>query len=146
MDPLSLATAIAVATTVVTKALEKTGEKLGERAFELSERFLKSLRGKSPSTALAIEKASQEPLDYGQAALEISALARTDSTFADTIQALAAVAEEEENTKLSGTIQEIKETLNFQQPVSQDVTKVIAEKIAVFNQGNVQKQTNNITF
>jgi hypothetical protein len=49
------------------------------------------------------------------------------------------------NTKLSGTIQEIKETLNFQQPVSQDVTKVIAEKIAVFNQGNVQNQTNNIT-
>lgn len=144
MDPLVLAAAIAVATTVVTKALEKTGEKLGERAFQLSERFLKSLRKKSPSTALAIENASQEPLDYGQAALEISDLARADSSFADTIQVLAAVAEEEKNTKLSSAVQDIKETLKSQKSASQDVTKVIAEKIAVLNQGPVQNQTNNI--
>ena len=146
MDPLVLAAAIAVATTVVTKALEKTGEKLGERTFELSGRFLKSLRGKSPSIALVIDKAPQETLDYEQAALEISALARTDSAFADTIQALAVVAEEEENTKLSGTIREIKEILKFQQPVAQDVTQVIAGKIAVLNQGNVEIQNNNINF
>lgn len=144
MDPLVLAATIAVSTTVMTKALEKTGEKLGERGFELSEKFLKSLKGKSPSTALAIEKASQEPLDYGQVALEVSALARKDSGFADTIQTLAAVAEEEENTRLSGTIREIKDVLNFQQPLAQNMTKV-AEKIAVFNQGVINNQTNNFT-
>ena len=149
MDPLVLAATIAVVTTVITKALEKTGEKLGERTFELGERFLSSLERQSPSTVLAIEKASREPLDYldyEQAASEVSELARTDSSFADTIQALAAVAEEEDNTKLSDTIKEIKKALNSRVSNLQGSRITISGKGAVFNQGNVYDQTNNITF
>lgn len=58
MDPLTLA-ATAIAATIMTKFWEKTGEKLGEKVFIESERFLGTLRKKSPETVTATEKAPE---------------------------------------------------------------------------------------
>lgn len=145
MESLVLPATIAVVTTVMKKALEKTGEKLGEKTFKLTDEFLSSLQSKQPETASAIQKSldSTKPIDYTQAALEVSKLAGKDSKFADTIQALAEVAENEENTNLSKIINEIKDILQSQQPLSQNMNKV-ADKIAVFNQGIIHDQINNI--
>lgn len=133
MDPLTIA-ATAVAATMMTKAFEKTGEKLGEKVFDQSEKFLTSLRIKSPETASAIQKVPQEPLDFGQAVLEVDALAKTDSELAETIQVLAATAEQDPNLKLAEIVQEIVSTLKSQQPTVQNMGK-LAEKIGLVVQG-----------
>jgi hypothetical protein len=133
MDPLTVA-ATAIAATVMTKALEKTGEKLGEKVFDQSEKFLDSLKLRSPSTASAIQKASEEPLDYGLAVLEIEALAKTDNELANTIQVLAEVAEEDPNPKLTEIVQEIVNSIKSQQPTTQNMGK-LAEKIGIVVQG-----------
>ena len=133
MDPLTIA-ATAVAATMMTKAFEKTGEKLGEKVFDQSEKFLTSLRIKSPETASAIQKVPQEPLDFGQAVLEVDALAKTDSELAKTIQVLAATVEQDPNLKLAKIVQEIITTLKSQQPTVQNMGK-LAEKIGLVVQG-----------
>jgi len=133
MDPLTVA-ATAVAATVITKAFEKTGEKLGEKVFDQSEKFLTSLRHQSPETASAIQKAPQEPLDFGQAVLEVDALAKTDSELADAIQILAATAEQDPNPRLAEMVQTIISTLKSQQPTVQNMGK-LAEKIGLVVQG-----------
>lgn len=143
MDPLTIA-ATAVAATVMTKAFEKTGERLGEKVFDQSEKFLTSLRIRSPETASAIQKAPQEPLDFGQAVLEVDALAKTDPELADTIQLLAATAEQDPNLKLAEIVQEIITTLKSQQPTVQNMGK-LAEKIGLVVQGgNVSIQNLNV--
>jgi hypothetical protein len=131
MEPLTLA-AIAVATTVMTKALEKTGEKLGEKVFGQTEKFVASLKHKSPQTITAIEKIPEAPLDYGRAVLEIEALAKADSEVAEELKTLVAVATEDPNAKLIEAIQEIVTTLKSQSQESntQKLSK-LAEKIGL---------------
>ena len=133
VDPLTVA-ATAVATTVMKKAFEKTGEKLGEKVFGQSEKFLSSLRHKSPETASAIQKVPEQPLDFGQAVLEVDALAKTDSELADIIQILAIAAEQDSNPKLAEMVQTIISTLKSQQPTVQNIGK-LAEKIGLVVQG-----------
>lgn len=144
MEFLTLA-ATAIATTVMTKFWEKTGEKLGEKVFTESEKFLISLQKKSPATFTAIEKVPQEPLDYGQAVLEVAALAKADSEIAESIKALTAAAEEDPNVKLAEKIQEINKTLTTQEPTLQNLGK-LAEKIGVvvYSGGVVSIQTLNL--
>jgi phosphoenolpyruvate-protein kinase (PTS system EI component) len=133
MDPLTLA-ATAIAATIMTKFWEKTGEKLGEKVFSESEKFLRALKTKAPETGIAIEKASEQPLDYGQAVLEVQALAVRDSEIAEAIQSLVLVAEEEPNVRLRNIAQEIINALRNQQPTVQNAGK-LAEKIGVIVQG-----------
>jgi Zn-dependent oligopeptidase len=133
MDPLTVA-ATAVAATVMTKALEKTGEKLGEKVFDQSEKFLTSLKRKAPETASAIQKVPEEPLDYGQAVLEVHALAETDSELAHAIQLLAESAAQDPNPRLTEAIREITTNLSSQQPTVQHMGK-LAEKIGLVVQG-----------
>jgi hypothetical protein len=133
MDPLTVA-ATAVAATVMTKAFEKTGEKLGEKVFDRSEKFLASLMRKSPETASAIQKMPQEPLDFGQAVLEVDALAKTDTELASAIQVLATTAEQDPNPRLAEMVQVIISTLRSQQPTVQNMGK-LAEKIGLVVQG-----------
>jgi dephospho-CoA kinase len=133
MDPLTVA-ATAIAATVMTKALEKTGEKLGEKVFDRSEKFLNSLKLRSPNTASAIQKAPQEPLDYGLAVLEVEALVKTDAELAETVQVLAEAAEEDSNPKLTEIVQEIVNAIKSQQPTTQNMGK-LAEKIGLVVQG-----------
>ena len=133
MEPLTLA-ATAIAATIMTKFWEKTGEQLSEELFEKSEEFYKSLRRKAPQTATAIEKAPQSPQEYGQAVLDLSAIAERDAELAEEIQVLATVAEQEPNEALKQVIQEILHTLQNQQPTVQNIGK-IADKIGLLVQG-----------
>lgn len=142
MDPLTLA-ATAIAATIMTKFWEKTGEKLGEKVFTESEKFLSALKRKSPETVTAIENAPEQPLDYGQAVIEIQSLAERDFEIAEAMQALAWAANEEQNPKLSSIAQEIICALKNQPPTIQNSSK-LAEKIGlVVQDGNVSIQNLN---
>ena len=143
MDPLTLA-ATAIAATIMTKFWEKTGEKLGEKVFTESEKFLGALKTKSPETVTAIEKAPEQPLDYGQAVIEVQALAERDLEIAEAIQALALAVEQEPNPKVTDIAQEIINALKTQQPTVQNAGK-LAEKIGLVVQGgNVSIQNLNV--
>jgi hypothetical protein len=141
MEPLTLA-ATAVATTIMTKAFEKTGEKLGEKVVDQSGKFLSSLGHRSPKTVEAIELASEHPLDYGKAVLEVNALAKADPEIAGEMQVLAELAAAEPDPRLATAIQEITKTLKSQQPTIQIMGK-LAEKIGLVVQpgGTVSIQT-----
>ena len=69
MEPITMATtaAVAVLTILGTKALEKTGEKIGEAVWDRRAKFMECLKLESPETVTAIEKAPEQPLNYGQA-------------------------------------------------------------------------------
>ena len=139
MEPFTTA-AIAIGTVMATKALEKTGEKIGEVVFDRTGKFMTSLKHQSPDTATAIELAPEQALDYGQAILEVESAAKVNPEFAQTVQELAASAEEESNPKLAEILQEVVNTLNSQQPTVQNLAK-LAEKINNLNQA----QTINLT-
>ncbi|KAM3093301.1 hypothetical protein ACKFKG_20045 [Phormidesmis sp. 146-35] len=145
MDPLTVA-ATAVAATVMTKALEKTGEKLGEKVFDQSEKFLTSLRQKAPETASAIQKVPEEPLDYGQAVLEVHALAETDPELANTIQLLAERAAQDPSPRLTEAIREIAATFSSQQPTVQNMGKLAEGIGAVIQGGTVSIQNINVPY
>ncbi|WP_179046804.1 hypothetical protein [Nostoc sp. TCL26-01] len=84
-------TAAAIAILVLTKAFERTGEILGEKVLEKSGKLFSLLKRKEPSTALAIEQAQTQPLDYGDADLvgQVEAAAKKDPEIAQAIAALA---------------------------------------------------------
>jgi len=94
MEPFTTA-AIAIGSVVATKALEKTGEKVGETLWQQTGNFLNSLRNESPDTVTAIEKAPEQPLDYGKAVLETEAAAKANPEVAQRMQELVATAETE---------------------------------------------------
>lgn len=79
MEPLTIL--IAIAGIVATGALSKVGENVTDEAVAKSKRLLSKIRAKSPKTAIAIERADQQPLDYGQAYLEIQAKSQSDEDF-----------------------------------------------------------------
>lgn len=133
MEPLTLA-ATAIAATILTKFWEKTGEKLSEELFEKSEEFYKSLKQKAPETASAIEKVPQNSSAYGQAVLEVRAIADADVELVEDMESLAAVAQNEPNEQLQQIIGEILYTLKNQQPTVQNIGKV-ADKIGLLVQG-----------
>ena len=143
MEPLTLA-ATAIAATMMTKFWEKTGEKLGEKVFTESENFLGALKKKSPETVTAIENASTKPLNYGQAVLEVEALAVKDMEIFQSMKALIEATEESHNLELLTKIQEMVETLKSQEPTAQNPGK-IAEKIGlVVYDGTVSVENLNL--
>ncbi|MCC5643689.1 hypothetical protein LC607_12170 [Nostoc sp. CHAB 5824] len=93
--------AIAVGTIIATKALEKTGEKVGEALWDKTGNFLVTLKKQSPHTVAAIEKAPEQPLDYGKAVLEVESAAKANPEVAQAAQELAAAAKAEPNPKLA---------------------------------------------
>jgi hypothetical protein len=117
MEPLT-AGAIAIGTVIATKALEKTGEKVGESLWDKTGQFLLTLKKHSPHTVVAIEKAQEQPLDYGKAVLEV--------------QELAAAAKAETNPK----IVEIVNMPNLQK---------LADKIVNYAQGDIKIDTQHIS-
>jgi hypothetical protein len=91
MDPATLSAA-AIATLVVTKAFEKTGEVIGEKALEQGGKLVRLLKDKFPNTATAIERAEQQPLNYGEALLiskDVELAANSDREIAETVDAVA---------------------------------------------------------
>jgi hypothetical protein len=62
---------------------------------------LELLKKQSSATVTAIEKAPQQPLNYGKAVLEIEAAAKADPNINQSIQELIAAAKAEQNPKLA---------------------------------------------
>ncbi|MCC5653256.1 hypothetical protein LC609_26360 [Nostoc sp. XA013] len=93
--------AIAVGTIIATKALEKTTEKVTESLLDKTGQFLVTLKKQSPQTVVAIEKAPEQPLDYGKAVLEVESAAKANPEVAQAMQELTAVAKAEPNPKLA---------------------------------------------
>ncbi|WP_442947867.1 hypothetical protein [Nostoc sp.] len=93
--------AIAVGTIIATKALEKTTEKVTETLLDKTGKFLVTLKKQSPHTVVAIEKAPEQPLDYGKAVLEVESAAKANAEVAQAMQELAAAAKAEPNPKLA---------------------------------------------
>lgn len=142
MEPLTLTAAgTAIATILGTKALEKIGENLGDAVIQPVKKFWSLLKHESPDTASAIELAPEQPLDYGQAMLEVqSAADRNDEFKQILIQLLAAATT---NPKLAEYIQLEMKKLQSQQPSIQNLNWSKLQEKGVINQGNIDNQTNN---
>ncbi|MHC5746677.1 MAG: hypothetical protein ACYTXT_33260 [Nostoc sp.] len=130
MEPLT-AGAIAIGTVIATKALEKTGEKVGEALWDKTDQFLLTLKKYSPYTVVAIEKAQEQPLDYGKAILEVESAAKANAEVNQAVQELAAAAKAETNPK----IVEIVNMPNLQK---------LADKIVNYAQGDIKIDTQHI--
>ena len=100
MEPLTTV-AIAVATLLATKALEKIGENIGDTLTHKTQQFSELLKQRLPGTLAAIEQAPEQPLNYGQAVLEIETAAKTDPNISQVIQELVAAAKAEQNPKIA---------------------------------------------
>lgn len=100
MEPLTTG-AIAVATVLATKALEKIGENIGDTLSRKTQQFLELLKQRLPGTFAAIEQAPEQPLNYGQAVLEIETAAKTDPNISQAIQELVAAAKAAQNPKIA---------------------------------------------
>ena len=100
MEPLTTGT-IAVATLLATKALEKIGENIGDTLSHKTQQFSELLKQRLPGTFAAIEQAPEQPLNYGQAVLEIETAAKADPNISQVIQELVAAAKAEQNPKIA---------------------------------------------
>ncbi|MGK7949146.1 MAG: hypothetical protein AB4368_10165 [Xenococcaceae cyanobacterium] len=107
--------AIAIGSVVATKALEKTGEKIGEALFDKTSKFLSSLKKQSPDTVTAIEKAPEQPLDYGKAVLEVESAAKANPEVDRAMQDLALLTENNPPSNLAEILREIKATMEKSQ-------------------------------
>ncbi len=126
MEPITIA--MALAAVLGTKALEKTGEKIGEAVWDRSAKLMKYLKQESPGAIAAIEQASEQPLDYGQAVLEMQEAA-ANPDVARTIQELAAAVEENPHPKLTEVVEEIREALKSLELKNEKNAKISAETI-----------------
>jgi hypothetical protein len=68
---------------------------VAEKVWEQTEKFLTSLKQASPDTVTAIEKAPEQPLDYGQAILEVESVAKTSPELSQIITELVKAIEAE---------------------------------------------------
>ncbi len=126
MEPITIA--MALAAVLGTKALEKTGENIGQVVWDKSSKLIKYLKQESPGAIAAIEQASEQPLDYGQAVLEMQEAA-ANPDVARTIQELAAAVEENPHPKLTEVVEEIREALKSHKLKNEQNAKVSAEII-----------------
>lgn len=130
MEPLTTG-GIAVATVLATKALEKVGENIGDTLSHKTQQFLEVLKQRLPGTFAAIEQAPEQPLNYGQAVLEIETAAKADPNISQVIQELTQLAETNPPKDLEKFLKEIQAAFaNSQQPQG-----------TIFNQ-NIQKAIN----
>jgi ABC-type transporter Mla subunit MlaD len=130
MEPLTTV-AIAVATLLATKALEKIGENIGDTLYNKTQQFSELLKQRLPGTLAAIEQAPEQPLNYGEAVLEIETAAKTDPNISQVIQELTQLAETNPPKNLAEILKEIQAAFaNSQQPQG-----------TIFNQ-NFQKAMN----
>ncbi|MBE9107683.1 hypothetical protein IQ229_22960 [Nostoc cf. edaphicum LEGE 07299] len=135
--------AIAVGTIIATKALEKTTEKVTENLLDKTGKFLVTLKKHSLQTVVAIEKAPEQPLDYGKAVLEVESAAKANPEVAQAAQELAQAAKAEPLPNLAEVLQNIAEALKSQSPANQIRIETI-EKIVNFAQRDINVETQNI--
>ncbi|HLP89201.1 MAG TPA: hypothetical protein VK184_11510 [Nostocaceae cyanobacterium] len=136
IEPISAAVT-ALATILSTKALEKVGENIGDTLSNKVQQFLASLKKQAPATVTAIEQAPAQPLDYGQAVLDIETAAKADPTVNQAMQELTAAATAETNPQLAESINKLTEALKSQiQQPSVINNQKLAEEIKNLFQGN----------
>ncbi|MBC6480756.1 MAG: hypothetical protein GDA56_26270 [Hormoscilla sp. GM7CHS1pb] len=149
MDPLIAAT-VAYGTLVGTKFLEKTGEKVGEAVLDKCAKFLDSLKLESPDTVMAIEQAPEQPLDYGEAVLELYSAAKGNSEVAQTMEELAAAGKANPHPKFVEVIEKIEAALQSQQSKVEKTVKIEANEFhaekAGVAAGNIENFNQNNTF
>ena len=144
MEPLTLmAVGTAIATVLGTKALEKIGENLGDALTQGVENFRSLLKHESPDTVSAIELAPEQPLDYGQAMLEVQSAADRNDEFKQILIQLLAAAQADPNPRLAEYIQLEMKKLQSQQPSIQNLNWSKLQEKGIINQGNIENQTNN---
>lgn len=144
MEPLTTAV-MALATILATKALEKTGENVGSLLCEKSSQFLSFLRKQSPDTVDAIEK-SEQPLDYGEAVLEIESAAKRNDEVAQLMQELVALSDENSPPNFTQFLRQIEESVkksqhkypenfiqNIQKAINVGQTQNIDQRGSTFN-------------
>lgn len=141
MEPTTVATALA--TVLATKAWEKIGENLGDAVTQWVEKFWSLLKHESPDTASAIELAPEQPLDYGQAMLEVQSVAARNDEFKQILIQLPEVAKADPNPRLAEYIQAEMNKLQSQQPSIQNLNWSKLQEKGVINQGNIENQTNH---
>ncbi|WP_442950058.1 hypothetical protein [Nostoc sp.] len=124
--------AIAVGTIIATKALEKTTEKVTETLVDKTGKFLVTLKKQSPHTVAAIEKAPEQPLDYGKAVLEVESAAKANPEVAQAMQELAAAAKAEPNPKLAEILA---------MPNLEKLADKIGQVVMPGGTGNIQNQS-----
>jgi hypothetical protein len=148
MEPLTTA-AIAIGTIVATQALETTTEKVTEAVFEKGKGFLSFLRQESPETVTAIEKAPQQPLNYGDVVLAVERAAQASPQVRETMEALVMTAQSSEIPNLENILQDIATALkNVQAVDNKQIFNNTIEKLVNLAQGqgasiNINEQ--NIT-
>lgn len=150
MEPLTTA-AIALGTAIAMKILEKTGENIGEAVHKKGFNFIRVLKPSSPNTTEAIEKAPEQPLDYGKAVLEVETAFNSNKQVAQASQELLKAVDENKNEKLAQQIQEelnkIVEALRNQSGSGAIYNNTI-EKLVNLAQGNatiqIESQTINL--
>lgn len=146
MEPLTLtAVGTAIVTVLATKALEKTGENLGDAVTKGVGKFWSLLKHESPDTASAIELVPEQPLDYGQAMVEVQSAADRNEEFKQILIQLLAAAQADPNPRLAQYRQAVADTLQSQKPTVQNLAK-LAEKINNLNQAQTINLTQNNTF
>ena len=130
MEPFTTV-AIALATILATKATEKIGENIGDALTHKTQQFSEWLKQRLPGTFAAIEQAPAQPLNYGQAVLEIETAAKADPNISQVIQELTQLAETNPPANLAEILKEIQAAFaNSQHPQG-----------TIFNQ-NIQKAIN----
>ncbi len=134
--------AVAIATIVGTKALEKAGQKVGEAVYDRTTSLLSSLKKESPETAKTIENAAQEPIDYGQAVLELEATAKQNPEVQKQIDGLVSSVKLEGLPNLEGILKEIATALESHPGISETYN---IEKVINFAKGDIHIKEQNIT-
>lgn len=84
MEPLTIL--IAVAGIVATGALSKIGENITDKAMLKSKQLFSTIEKKLPGTARALVKTEQQPIDYGQAYLELQEVAQKDTELSQLLE------------------------------------------------------------
>ncbi|NES19286.1 MAG: hypothetical protein F6K41_10240 [Symploca sp. SIO3E6] len=124
-------TVVAALFVILNKFGDKIVGKSVDKLFEQGIPLLKSLRGKSPETVIAIEQAKEVPLNFGQAVLEVEAAAKTEPDIAEAVQQIEATVRED--SQLAAAIQKLIEEMKSQATVQN--SGKLAEKINALFQG-----------
>jgi hypothetical protein len=140
------AAAIAIGTIIATKALEKTTEKVTEVLLDKTGKFLVTLKKHSPDTVAAIEKAPDQPLDYGKAVLEVQSAAQANPEVAQAVEELALLTENNPPSNWAEILREIKASVeksqqpypstfiqNIEKAINAAQTQTIDQRNSTFN-------------
>jgi hypothetical protein len=106
---------------------------VAEKVWQQTEKFLTSLKQVSPDTFTAIEKAPEQPLDYGQAILEVESVAKTSPELSQIMTELVKAIEAEPSLK-----ELVNNTLKSQ---SQQASVINNQKLADFIKNVFQGNT-----